>query len=186
MENDEFVDSSNWWYIKNSKNIGPHNESEMNELIHLGEIDRKTPVWCTGMKNWCNADTSLPSAAFDKAASKKAKHVNNRFAWALAIAPFAMYYFTELMLTVFRPEWSGTSIAVLVIILLTLILWGIDQDNLRKSGHRLSGWMYSGMWLVPVYLFVRARLTGRKYGYAICGIVPFAVIFLIVLVKSIF
>ena len=181
MENDKSLNSSNWWYIKKGKNIGPHNEPEMNKLIRFGEIGRKTPVWCTGMKNWCDADTSPVGAAFDKA-----KHVNSRFAWALAIVPFAMYYFTELMLTVFRPQWSGTSIALLVIILLTLILWGFDQDNLRKSGHRLSGWMYSGMWLVPVYLFVRARFTGRKYGYAICGIVPFAVIFLIVLVQSIF
>jgi len=176
MENNGILDSSNWWYIKNGKNIGPYNESEMNELIHCGEIDRKTPVWCTGMKNWCDADTSLPSLAFDKAASEKAKHVNNRFAWALAIVPFAAYIFSVL---------TGFSNFFHIFILLNLIFWGFDQDNLRISGYRLSGWMYSGMWMVPVYLFVRANRTDKKYGYAIWNIVLYPVVFLfIILFKS--
>jgi len=186
MENDQILNSLEWWYIKNGKNTGPHSEPEISELIRQGEIVRKTPVWCTGMQNWCDADSSQVRSSFGMTASEKANRLNNRFAWALAIVPLTLYYSVEQLLTIFKPELSGTSIVFLVCVLLNLILWGFDQDNLRKSGYRLSGWIYSGMWMVPVYLFVRAYKTGKKYGYAICSIVPSVLVFLFFLLKSIF
>lgn len=185
MENNQILNSCNWWYMKDGKNIGPHNELEISDLIHHGKIARKTPVWCTGMQNWCDADTSQVRAAFGKSASEKANHLNNRFAWALAIVPLALYYSVEQLLTIFKPELSGTSTVFLICVLLNLILWGFDQDNLRKSGYRLSGWIYSGMWMIPVYLFVRAHKTGKKYGYAICSIGPSVLVFIFFLLKSI-
>lgn len=186
MKNDQILNTCNWWYMKDGKSIGPHNEPEINELIHLGEIVRKTPVWYTGMQNWCDADTSEVRSAFGMTASVKANRVNNRFAWALAIVPYTVYAFVELLLMIFKPELAGTSIVFLICVLLNLILWGLDQDNLTKSGYRLSAWMCSWMWVVPVYLFVRAHKTGKKYGYAICCIVPSILVVLFFFFNSIF
>jgi hypothetical protein len=179
MENNQALESSIWWYIKDGKNAGPHNESEIYELVQKGKIVRETPVWCTGMQNWCDAGTSQIQKAFEKAASKKTSRVSNRYAWALAIVPFAVYYFVEILLKVINPELSGRSIVFLVYVLLNLVFWWIDSDKLRKSGFRITGWMYSYMWIVPVYLFVRAHKTNGKYGYAICSIIP-SVLFLLV------
>jgi Zn-dependent protease with chaperone function len=49
-----------WYYLRGSQQVGPVQESEVESLLHSGQISQGTLVWCEGMPSW-SAISTIPS-----------------------------------------------------------------------------------------------------------------------------
>lgn len=67
--------------------------------------------------------------------------------------------------------WTGTYGTVFIVFFKVLFII-LDVIEHRKRGFKLSGvWVAIGFFIPIIYLFVRAKRTNKKYGYAIIGVV---------------
>lgn len=68
-------------------------------------------------------------------------------------------------------NWPCERLTVLIIAL-NCIFFILDKKELESKGNQPENWIWLGLFLVPVYLFMRASKVGKKYGYAItwCGL----------------
>ena len=84
------------------------------------------------------------------------KRVGNGIVWMQAFVPVIGAFFA-----------FGT----IVVIIINIILLSIDARRLEKAGYDTSG--VGTVWLVPVYLYQRAKLLNDGMGYFIVWCVTF-------------
>jgi hypothetical protein len=77
--------------------------------------------------------------------------LSDKWAWTLACIP---------ILNLVDAGW-------IIFIILNTIFAILDIKELKKEGHNPGSWIWLGLFLIPVYLFIRASKTNEKYGYAI-------------------
>jgi len=81
----------------------------------------------------------------------------DKWAWTLACIPVLNF----------------ADVGWIICIILNTVFAILDINELKKKGHNPSGWIWLGLFLIPVYLFIRASKTNKKYGYAITWCVLF-------------
>jgi len=81
----------------------------------------------------------------------------DKWAWTLACIPVLNF----------------VNVGWIILIILNTIFAILDINELKKKGHNPGGWIWLGLFLIPVYLFIRASKTNNKYYYAITWCVLF-------------
>lgn len=156
-----------WYYVSNNIRMGPSSIQELIIEAEKGNISRTSLVWKKGMENWLPAELSPIAYIFHSVMPETPSYVvNNKYVWALAALPLCLSWFVTYSLELYELE-------VPVTILLNILFLSLDIKALKKSGKDAEGWVWLGLILVPVYLFIRASKTDKKYGYAITWCVLF-------------
>ena len=167
-----------WFYVDNHKRFGPFSDDQVQGFIRDGRIARDTLVWKTGMADWKPAkETELQSILEDVLPPLPINAISHKYAWAMATVPFL----ASAILTA-----TGLSLALQIIIVLIInsIFAILDERELRKADMNPNRWVWMGFFIIPVYLFIRASKTDKKYGYAITWCVLFVLDYLLTMFAS--
>ena len=158
-------DGEKWYYVSSSNNkLGPFSKDDMMGFVQAERISRETLVWKQGMLEWIPAiQTDLLQTIKDVAPPLP---ISDKYVWSLATVPILVSWFIEAL---GLPSVAVTS----VVIALNITFMILDSSKLSKSGINTSSWMWTGIVMVPVYLFLRASKTNKKYGYAIAWCLVF-------------
>ena len=84
--------------------------------------------------------------------------ISDKWPWLLATIPMSV----SLILSMVVP--SNTTIIAIVVVILNIIFVSLDDNYLKKKEIQTKSWMWMGILLVPVYLFVRAGKTNKHFG----------------------
>lgn len=90
--------------------------------------------------------------------------IDNKYVWALATVPILTSWILA--------EILGASILVTIVtIALNVAFLSLDIKVLKNAGKDAESWLWLGIVLVPLYLFMRASKTDKNYIYGIvwCG-----------------
>ena len=178
--------AATWFYESNGQRKGPISEAEVRQLIQAAAISRKTPVWRQGLSAWTPAgNTELHTQFGDtRVAPLTGRSVGNSIVWTLAFAPLIGNLIEWVIAGVIH---QGNVHAIqaamknspywLVTLALNIALSMLDEKRLQNAGHDTSsfkGWT----WVVPVYLYQRAKTTRQNLAYFIVWITCFALVLL--------
>ncbi|MDD5600094.1 MAG: DUF4339 domain-containing protein [Victivallaceae bacterium] len=170
-----------WYYEEDGARKGPVSETKMTALIDDGTLTYGNIVWKNGMPEWLKLENSELGNRLN-ATQPPPLHgelVNNKVVWVLAFAPII-----GLMLEYFIAgavhcdnEQAATVAAEnadfwYVTLILNILLCWWDERRLARAGYdteRFRGWV----WLVPVYLYQRAKKLKHNLAYFIVWIVCF-------------
>ena len=164
-------DAVEWYYESNGKREGGVSRAEIVDLIDRGTLVHGSLVWCSEFDSWRRIEETefrsnlsappLPAAA-----------VSNGIIWVVAFAlPIG------LILEEFVADLLSMSPDNLwfITVALNVGLCYLDENRLSQAGHdtdRFGSWA----WLVPVYLYQRARATGQRLGYFVVWMAWFALL----------
>jgi len=166
-----------WYYAANGKRMGPVSPNDLQKMYKSEMLSSSSKVWKSGMPDWVELGQTNVIDIENTPPPLVGNDINNTYAWALAIVPIVLAFITNQIT-------KDISLLTLVILLLTVMIWILDKAALKKAGYKSSGWMYTVLLLTPLYLFIRAHRTGKKYGYAICWCVLFAFYIIIIFAIS--
>jgi hypothetical protein len=180
---------SEWFYEKNGQRIGPIQEEQMLGLLATGGLDTQTLVWHSSLTQWQPLSATplaanIPSPAIPVTPpALPAAAINNTIVWILAFAPI-IGIFCEGFIAgavyngehrAMRAVAEGEFFYITLLINIVLSYW--DERTLKKAGVDTS--TYGKMaWLVPVYLWKRAKALTQTPAYFWCWMVAFALIML--------
>ena len=175
-----------WFYEENGQRKGPVSESEMIQFIKTSVISHGSSVWKNGFPDWLKIENTDLRIHLDNSAPPplSGEHINNTLIWVLAFAPII-----GLMLEYFVAglQYGNTQVAEIAVsnnkywfvtLALNIGLAFFDEKRLKKAGHntdKFKGWV----WLVPVYLYQRAKATKQNLAYFIVWIVCFVLTLLV-------
>lgn len=172
--NEQPVSEIEWHYSTDGQRFGPVPDDQIIQLIKQGEITEQSMVWHRSLPDWQpvltskfadlmrdpNAPPPLTGAA-----------VSNTIIWILAFAPLIGVF-----LEGFFSGLTGISQESLwfITLVLNIILGYADERKLKAAGHDTS--KMGAAWLVPVYLFKRAKVLKHNYAYFIVWCVLFGLL----------
>ena len=91
--------------------------------------------------------------------------VSEKWLWALATVPI-------LISIVLGKNWyklmpysiaQHTYLLSIIVIVANIVFLTLDVSEIKKSGKDVGAWIWTGLLLVPVYLYVREKNTNRNY-----------------------
>lgn len=163
--------SVEWHYSTGGQRVGPVSEDQISGLIKTGKINDESMVWNRSLPEW---QPILSSKFADIVRDPNApppltgEAVNNTLIWVLAFAPLIGVFFEGFFSAMTGiPRQSFWFITLL----LNIILGYADEKKLKAAGHDTS--KMGAAWLVPVYLFKRAKILKHNYAYFIVWCVLF-------------
>ena len=149
----------NWHYEKNGIRHDDITEEEMTERVKRGELTASTLVWQPGMTDWQPLSTTSLTAA-----------LAHCVVWTLAFAPFIGYALELWTAGLSGMDFEEAYDAVsggqywFITLLLNIALGYLDERRLRKAGVDTAAFGKLA-WLVPFYLWRRAKSLGQKPAY---------------------
>lgn len=178
---------THWFYEFKGERKGAVTEAEMVTLIQNGQLGYGSVVWADGLDQWQKLeDTALKQYIAHMPPPLDGSRVNNTMVWVLAFAPL-LGYFLEWFVAGFvhgselRAERAmANSDFWYITVLLNVLLSVLDERRLKKAGHnteRFSKWVF----LVPVYLYQRAKHLNQNLAYFITWLVWFVLVMLAVM-----
>ncbi|MFK2900196.1 DUF4339 domain-containing protein [Dyella jejuensis] len=175
----EQTSDGDWFYEEGGQRKGPVSESQMIELIRFGRITYGTLVWKKGFPEWLKLENTALNTHLHSAVPPPiaGRHINNTLIWVLAFAPILGMLLENIIAHTLND--GGMADAAFhansywfVTLALNIGLSYLDEHRLKRAGwdtSRFSGWT----WLVPVYLFQRAKNLNQGKAYFITWIVCF-------------
>lgn len=175
---------SNWFYEENGLRKGPISEEEMVDLIKSSVIFHGTSVWKQGFPDWLKIENTDLRIHLDKSTPPplSGEHINNTIVWVLAFAPLIGYFLEWIFAGIIHGSNEYAAEAAMenskywfITVALNIAISIFDEKTLTKAGHnteKFKGWV----WLVPVYLYQRSKLTKQNLAYFIVWIVCFLLI----------
>lgn len=158
-----------WHYELNGVRLGPVSHSEILSLISGGKLDRGSYVWKKGIPDWTTLNSTVFSSQFsDSPPPLTGAAVNNTLVWWLAFAPVLSTFVVGFLSAATHKSMSSFWWVTLV---LNVALSIADEKMLQKAGHNTE--KMGGAWLVPVYLFNRAKVLKQNNAYFIVWVVLF-------------
>ena len=158
-------DSMKCYFYEGTEKKGPFSYTQMVELIEQGQISRETLVWISGSSEWVEAEKSLLAKAFGEIMPlAPISTISETWIWALAVGSVVISMLLPRIAIAARMS-AGTSQMFIFIgaIIANAILLAKDMDEVKKSGRDVASWMYVGIVLVPIYLYVREKHTNKNY-----------------------
>lgn len=169
-------DGKDWYYEEDGKKIGPISSSKIKQFTKNNHtIYRFTKVWRDGMPEWKKAEETELAQYFEGPPPLTGDGVNNTIVWILAFAPIIGVNIESFLIALFH---SHSNKFWVVTIALNIVLSLLDERKLNAAGHNTRALGLGSAWLVPVYLFKRAKALKQNLAYFIVWIVSFALIFL--------
>lgn len=171
-----------WHYEQNGERKGGVDQQQIIDLIRGGELTYGSRVWKKGMSDWAKIEqTEFRSHLEDTAPPPLGgSAVNNKVVWLLAFAPLIGYLLESFVAGLFtgsEGQWERAMAANrywYVTLALNIALSVLDSKRLKQAGYdvsRFKGWVF----VVPVYLFQRAKLLNQNLAYFITWIVCFVI-----------
>ncbi|EBX7331777.1 DUF4339 domain-containing protein [Salmonella enterica subsp. enterica serovar Sandiego] len=163
----------NWHYEKNGVRHDNVTEADITERIQRGELTASTLVWQPGMTGWkALSETSLATALMQSTTppALPGHRIPGGVVWTLAFAPFLGYalelWVAGLQGMVFEEAYDAVAQEPywLITLLLNILLGYLDERKLRKAGVDTTAFGKLA-WLIPVYLWRRAKVLGQKPAY---------------------
>jgi uncharacterized membrane protein YhaH (DUF805 family) len=102
--------------------------------------------------------------------------IGDGFYWALATSPIALLFGNAILSGLVGGD-AGTFLGSFLSLIYVLFALSIDASRIRKAGLRVPMWI--GVLLTPLYLFKRAKATGRNQGAFVIWLVGYAVSFVV-------
>lgn len=176
-----------WYCVVKDDQLGPLDIDEVKDFFNKNKIDGNTLVWKEGYTDWVKLkETDLKDFMNLKNVPPvlKGEHVNDTWVWTLAFAPLislVLYYAVaqqyiyaqlrngnyDILSMQETLQWTST----IIILGLNVFLSYKDEKMLKKAGYKTDA--LGSYWIIPVYLFKRAKMLEQKNYYAICWIVCF-------------
>ena len=169
MENVEVINGVEWHYETNGVRSGPVSELDIINLIATKKLGRSSYVWSKGMTNWMTMETTSFSTQFDSSPPPlTGEAVNNTLVWWLAFGPLL-----GIVVAGFLSGATGKDITDFwwTTLVLNVALSVADEKKLKKAGHATDSMGLA--FIVPVYLFKRAKVLKQSNSYFIVWIVLF-------------
>jgi uncharacterized protein DUF4339 len=171
-----------WFYEEDGGRKGPITHESIVSLIKVMKVTYGSLVWRTGYPEWLKAeDTEL--RPFLEAVSPPpitGKHVKNTVVWLLAFAPLIGMVVEAFVAYSINANDNMAEAALennkywFITLALNIGLSYLDENLLVKAGYSTKS--FKGMtWLVPVYLYKRAKALGQSLGYFIVWLICFAI-----------
>lgn len=163
----------NWHYEKNGIRHDGITEEEMTERVKRGELTASTLVWQPGMTDWQPLSTTSLTAALAHCITPPAlpgHSIPGGVVWTLAFAPFIGYALELWTAGLNGMDFEEAYDAVsggqywFITLLLNIALGYLDERRLRKAGVDTAAFGKLA-WLVPFYLWRRAKSLGQKAAY---------------------
>jgi hypothetical protein len=172
-EHNDNVGLINWYYEKGGQRVGGVTESEIIELIKESKLQSDSLVWRSGLTDWMELRRTELAPYIDRTSppSLPATHVNNTVAWILAFAILIGEVLRGFFLGLIHlnNQWelnqaikNGDLWYLTILLNIGLCCW--DSQRLKAAGidtDKFKGWV----WLVPVYLYCRAKTLHQKGAY---------------------
>jgi len=172
-----------WYFYQVRERIGPVGEEILVQQAKLGNITGETLVWQDGMLDWKPVGQTSLARLFRSPNSVPPPlaraTVDDTLVWVLAFAPILSGIAVTFLLTLFDPASDKAGrffvFALLLRVGFNSVLCISDVERLKKAGHNTKDLILMGLFLVPVYLFVRASRLKQDYSYAIVWLVSFVI-----------
>ena len=168
--------TTDWHYVRDGQRVGPIPEAEILDMLSRQELSRETMVWQTGWPDWLPLQQTALARHLTAPPPLVGAAVSNVWVWWLAFAPalgeFIAGFFSALLSIPLGYLWWIT-------LLLNIGLSTLDERKLRQAGHDTS--RMGAAWLVPVYLFKRAKVLRQNNAYFIVWCVLFGLLLIGVL-----
>lgn len=176
-DTDNDNDGNDWYYHDSSGNrVGPVPSPRMRQFIKNNHtIYRTTKVWREGMAEWKKAEETELSRLFEGPPPLIGTDVDNTFVWILAFAPIIGINLQVILATLFHTRESRFW---LITIGLNILLAILDERKLTAAGHNPRALGLGPTWLVPVYLYKRAKALKQSMSYFIVWIIMFVILIL--------
>ena len=166
---DSSTTGSEWHYELNGARLGPVKHSEILSLISSSKLARGSYVWKKGMGDWATLDSTVFSSQFsDSPPPLTGEAIDNTLVWFLAFAPVLGVFVAGLLAGAMHKSIGNFWWVTLV---LNIGLSIVDEKKLQKAGHNTE--KMGSAWLVPVYLFNRAKVLKQNNAYFIIWVVLF-------------
>jgi len=167
-----------WFYEFKGQRYGGVSQAEIVDLIKSGQIGYGTPVWQKGFSSWVTVESTLLKTFLNEPPPLTGSLVNNSVVWVLAFAPI-LGKILEYIIAEFSYGNRIIGHAAVraghywyVTLILNIILTVLDEIQLKKAGHntdKFKGWL----WLIPVYLYQRAKNLNQGLSYFIVWLLSF-------------
>lgn len=173
-----------WYFEDKGKRKGPVSEIELNELINMGKVTYGTAIWKAGFSGWVKVeDTEFRhQLATISAPPLLGKNVNNTIVWIVAFAPIIGLFLEYVISGAVYGDNMFAQLRVksgefwYVTLTLNLILCALDERYLKSAGHNTNNFL-GWVWLIPVYLYKRAKTLDQGPAYLIVWCICFALAF---------
>lgn len=165
---------TSWHYELNGQRLGPLAEAQMAELVQQRVIGGSTLVWTQGSADWQALERTTLAAHLSSPSTPPplpGSRVPNGVVWVLAVAPVLGLLLESILAGALAPSESVAEEAMLVAIAsgtywyvslaLNLGLSYLDDWRLRRAGVDTSAFGKIAF-LVPVYLWKRAKALGQR------------------------
>ncbi len=173
-----------WFYEEGGQRKGPVSENEMIQFIKTSVISHGSSIWKKGYPDWLKIENTDLRIHLDDSIPPplSGEQINNTLVWVLAFAPLIGYLLEWFVAGAMHGN-LGAAIAMrnskywFITLGLNIALAYFDEKRLKKAGHntdKFKGWV----WIVPVYLYQRAKQTKQNLAYFIVWIVCFVLLLL--------
>ena len=162
-----------WHYEWSGQRLGPLSMAEMHALLAKGTLTRGSLVWRAGLEAWTPVESTELGEQLKLTTPPplEGARINNNVVWLLAVSPlligalrYGLALFdahgNELLADRFLAQNRYWAAGPLVSIALSY--W--DEAVLKKAG--VNTRLLGQAWLVPVYLFKRAKALAQTPAYA--------------------
>lgn len=186
MTSAEHNNDQTWFYEQRGERKGPVSEQTIITMIHEKIISHGSHVWQKGFPDWLLVENTNLRVHLDNDTPPplSGERVDNSIVWILAFAP-VIGYFLEWMVAYSRSggvdlvAWidMANSKYWFITLILNIGLSMYDERKLKKAGHdtaRFKGFV----WIVPVYLYKRAKYTKQSLAYLYVWIASFVLVVL--------
>lgn len=184
MSESQATTEGSWYYEEKGRRKGPFSENEIIQFIKESVISHGTSVWKHGFPDWLKIEKTDLSIHLDNSGPPplSGTQINNTIVWVLAFAPLIGYLLEWMIAGVVHGD-DELSAAIdmangnfwYITLGLNIALAYFDEKKLKEAGHNtdnFKGWI----WLVPVYLYQRAKATAQNMAYFITWIVCFVLV----------
>jgi GYF domain 2 len=163
--------------------LGPESTATMLQRLSSGTLSPEDLVWNPGMTEWCALRHTNLCLDLKTPPPLTGSSVNNLAVWFWAFVP--LIPISSIMIAMGLTPHQSSTITWKVAFAINTLFWWLDGQQLKHSGHNRSGWGWWGIFLVPVYLFIRAAKLKQSNAYAIVWLVCLAVGILIELAPNV-
>jgi hypothetical protein len=162
-----------WYYTANGEKRDPETRKTIENEVNSGNLPFDALVWKSGMTDWQPVSQTDLWRASNEPPPLSGENVNNTVVWLWAFVPLIPIY--SILEAIGVPATSHSMLPWHIGFAMNMVFWMLDGHKLQRAGHNRDGWGRWGIFLVPVYLFIRAAKLRQSNGYAIVWLVCFVV-----------
>lgn len=170
--------AATWFYEETGHRKGPITEEAIIGLMKTGKISYGSLVWKAGYPEWLKVEDTELRTHLEGVSPPPitGKHVNNTIVWILAFAPLIGLFLEACFAFTVNADTGEAAMDNnkywFITLALNVGLSYLDENRLKRAGWDTS--KFKGMtWLVPVYLFKRAKALNQNLAYFIVWLVCF-------------